>query len=187
VFSPDGGPPISVRVEIGGRTEILLPESDAALICNTTKTAHMLSPKYMLRGFLDHIFLAARGEPTPHRWTVILNPAEEALPYKHKNCVRRFEPVEQGEALGFLKEIVREMLTRVHGYYLPMEVAFEHLERGEPLEQVAERRRGNAWDKTSADFGPVRDPRRFELPEDAAAIIQRRYGIYFEHLLRKGR
>jgi exodeoxyribonuclease V gamma subunit len=187
VPSPVGGEPISVRVEIGGRTEVLLPESDAALVCHTTTMAHQLSPKYFLRGFMDHVFLAARGEPTPHRWTVVLNPAEEALQYKHKNCLRRFEPVDQAEAQGFLRDIVREMITRVHAYYLPVEVAFEHLERGEPLEQVAERRRGNSWDRTSADFGPVREPRRFELPDEADAIIKRRYGLYFERWIRGGR
>jgi hypothetical protein len=95
--------------------------------------------------------------------------------------------VDQAEAQGFLRDIVREMITRVHAYYLPVEVAFEHLERGEPLEQVAERRRGNSWDRTSADFGPVREPRRFELPDEADAIIKRRYGLYFERWIRGGR
>lgn len=182
-----GGQREVVRVEIGGRTEVLLPESDTALICHTTQQAHMLSPKYMLRGFLDHVFLAALGESTPHRWTVLINPAEEALQFKHKNLICRFKAVERNIAIDYLKDIIREMITRVHGYYLPVEVAFEHLERGEPLEVVAERRRANTWDKTSADFGPVREPRRFAPPDDAEAILQRRYGLYFEHLLRKGK
>ena len=170
-----------LRVELSGRTDAILPEQGASLINHQTQRAYTLSPRYFMRGFLDHVLLSARGILPEHRtWSVVVNPGEEALPFKVKNCVRRFEPMNPDEARTYLRGLVTDLLGGAHAYYMPIEVTFEHIEKQAPLEATAERWRGNRWRTSSADFGPVRDPRRFWLPDDAEQIIARRYGPYFE-------
>ena len=170
-----------LKVELYGRTEPLLPERHATLITSPTHKVWSLSRKHFMRGFLDHVVLTAqRDEPTP--WAVYINPAEEVQGFKMKHCVRRFKPLEPEVARRYLRDLIADMLGQVHAYYLPLEVVFEHHERDAPLELVAERARRNRWQTTSADFGPVRDARRFELPERAQDLIARRFGLFFDRL-----
>lgn len=173
-----------LHVEIYGRTESLLPDRNAAIITNPTERVWSLSRKYFMRGFLDHVLLAARGESKSEPWGVYINPGEEVQNYKLKNCVRKFKPVDQAQAQGYLGNVISDMLSQVHAYYMPIEVVFEHRERDEPLELVAERKRRNRWATTSADFGPVREAQRFEPPDNALEIIERRYGLYFDRLIK---
>lgn len=176
-----------LKVEISGKTESLLPESAVTLITHPTDNAYKLSPKYFMRGFLDYIILTARGEEQARPWTVLINPAEEILRYKRKNCERRFEPIAPEAARGFLRNVITDMVTRVHAYYLPIEVAFEHVEKEMPVAQIAEMLRHNPWRPTSASYGPIRDAGRFEPPEDAREMITRRYGLYFEHVRKRNK
>ena len=161
--------------------------SATTLITHPTEKAYFLSPKYFMRGFLDYVILAARGEEQNRNWNVVINPAEEVQKYKLKNCERSFEPIDPSTARNYLRGVITDMLTRVHAYYLPIEVAFEHVEQERPVAQIAELKRHNPWKPTSSDFGPVRDAGRFEPPEDAEAMIRKRYGLYFEQLRGKKR
>ena len=176
-----------LKVEISGKTESILPESAATLITHPTENAYGLSPKYFMRGFLDYVIMTARGEEQSRPWTVLINPAEEVLKYKRKNCERSFEPIEPETARSFLRDVITDMVTRVHAYYLPIEVAFQHIEKEMPVAQIAETVRHNPWKPTSADFGPIRDAGRFEPPEDAREIISKRYGLYFERVRKRGK
>lgn len=176
-----------VQVEISGRLDAYMPEHQASHIANPTEQIWSLSRKYFMRGFLDQVLLSAHGESFSEPWRVFINPGEEVERYKQKHCVRKFEPLTPSESKHYLSNIIQDMLTRVHAYYLPIEVAFEHLEKEEPIALVAEKKRQNAWSTTSADFGPVRDPKRFETPEDAEQIIQRRYGPFFDRLITGGK
>ena len=176
-----------VPVEISGRTEVVLPHVGASLIPHTTENAYYLSPKYFMRGFLDHVLLAARGEEQGRTWRVLVNPGEEVMSYKRKNCERSFEPVPPDKARNFLRTVIQDMLTQVHAYYLPIEVAFDHIKQNSPVSEIAERKKRDYWNKTASDFGPVRHARSFDLPDDPEGIIRRRYGLFFDHLAKGGR
>ena len=179
VTGPQGQP---VRVELAGRTESILPERPGSLIPHTSDNARYISPKYFVRGFLDHALLSASGEEADRPWSVIVNPGEEAHRYKHRYCVRHFEPLGPRQARAWLGGVIEDMISRVHAYYLPVEVAFEHHERDEPAAPIAERMRRDSWKTTSSDFGPVRDASRFAPPEEADEIIERRYGAIFDRM-----
>lgn len=173
-----------LRVEISGQTGLLVPGRPAALVPNTTSQVWSLSRRYFMRGFLDHVLLSAQGEPTPKEWQVLINPAEEAARHKQKHCMRRFKPLEQAEARGYLEGLLTDMLSRVHAYYMPVEAVFEFKEKGElAIDEIADRMRGSTWEKTSSDYGPVSHPERFDSPDDALDIIESRYGLFFDHLL----
>lgn len=171
-----------IRVEIFGKTEAIMPEWPATLITHSAENARYISPKFFMRGFLDQVLLAASGDYTSDPWSVIINPGEEALRYKQKNCVRKFKPMDQRTARGYLRDVIEDMLTQVHAYYMPIEVVFEHMQGEEPIAQIAERKRRNRWQSTSSDYGPIKNPERFEPPESAEKIIARRYGLYFEQV-----
>ena len=171
-----------VRVEISGRTEVFIPDWPATVIPNQSTNAWRISPKYFLRGFLDQVFLSAAGEHTDKPWTVLLNPAEEAVRYKHKNCIRQFKPLDTQTSRQYLRDVIQDMLTQVHAYYMPVEVVFEHVQGEESVAHIAEQKRQSSWAVTSSDHGPIHDPNRYPAPEDAQKIIARRYGLYFEQL-----
>ena len=174
-----------IRVEISGRTEVFIPEWPATIIPHPADNARRISPKFFMRGFLDQVFLSAVGEHETKPWTVLVNPAEEALRYKHKHCIRQFKPLDAQTSRDYLRNVVEDMLTQVHAYYMPVEVVFEHITGEESVAQIAERKQRSPWDVTSSDHGPVHDPNRYQAPEDAQKIIAKRYGLYFEQL--KGR
>ncbi len=171
-----------VRVEISGRTEVFIPEWPATVIPHSSEQAFRISPKFFLRGFLDQVFMTAVGEHVDKPWTVLVNPAEEALRYKHKNCIRQFKPLDMQTSRQYLRGVIEDMLTQVHPYYMPVEVVFEHMRSEESVAQISERKRRSKWDVTSSDHGPIHDPERYQAPEDAQRIIQKRYGLYFDQL-----
>jgi predicted DNA-binding protein len=171
-----------VRVEISGRTEVFIPEWPATVIPHSSEQAFRISPKFFLRGFLDQVFMTAVGEHVDKPWTVIVNPAEEALRYKHKNCIRQFKPLDMQTSRQYLRGVIEDMLTQVHAYYMPVEVVFEHMRSEESVAQISERKRRSRWEATSSDHGPIHDPERYQAPDDAQKIIQKRYGLYFDQL-----
>ncbi len=180
-----GAPP--ARVELTGRTEALVRDASATIVPHLTESVWKLSRKHFMRGFLDMIVLSARGELNPSRpWQVYIDPVEEASRYKHKHCVRKFEVVRGEDARGYLHDVLHDMLTKVHSYYLPIEAVFNHVERGDDLEAVISRQRASTWEVTSSDIGPVRDASRFDPPDDARQIIDRRYGLYFDAIMGRG-
>lgn len=180
-----GAPP--ARVELIGRTEALVRDASATIVPHLTESVWKLSRKHFMRGFLDMIVLSARGDIDPSKpWSVFVDPVEEAAKFKHKHCVRRFEVVRGDVARGYLHDVLHDMLTRVHSYYLPIEAVFNHVERGDDLEAVIARQRASTWEVTSSDIGPVRDASRFDPPDDAREIIDRRYGLYFDAIIGRG-
>lgn len=171
-----------VRVEISGRTEVFIPDWPATIIPHSSEQAFRISPKFFMRGFLDQVFMTAVGEHVDRPWTVLVNPAEEALRYKHKNCIRQFKPLDMQTSRQYLRGVIEDMLTQVHAYYMPVEVVFEHMRSEESVAQISERKRRSRWDVTSSDHGPIHEPERYQAPDDAQKIIQKRYGLYFEQL-----
>lgn len=177
-----------LQVEISGRTDPMVMSRSASVIPNTNGVVWKLSRKHFLRGFMDHTLMAAQGHTSEQPWRVCINPdAPIEGSYQHKHCIREFEPMQPHEAKHYLGNVVRDMLTEVHAYYLPVEIAFQHLETGDSIAQLAQAAQQNDWVKNSADFGPVRDPRRFAPPENAEQIIQRRLGPVFDRIMNKGK
>ena len=174
----------ALSVALCGKTESVIHGHNVTVIPNLTGNVRQLSPKYFMRGFLDYVFLCAntlvpqQGLP----WMVYLTPAEEMASYKHKHCIRKFHPIEAERAQRYLQGVITDMLSHVHAYYMPIEAVFEHLEQRLPLETVAQKKRADTWNQTSSDWGPVRDARRFDPPQEAERLAHRRFALYFETL-----
>ena len=173
-----------LQVALSGQTESVIHGHNATVIPNLTGNVRNLSPKYFMRGFLDYVFLCANTlipqEGLP--WMVYLSPAEEMASYKHKHCIRKFQPLGAERAQRYLQGVITDMLSHVHAYYMPIEAVFEHIEQRLPFEVVAQKKRADTWNQTSSDWGPVRDARRFDPPEEGERMAHRRFALYFETL-----
>ena len=87
---------------------------------------------------------------------------------------------EPGAAREYLAQLVGELITRAHDYFLPIE-AVEKARRAlrsgnDTLDRIDGVREGLG--SCASDYGPVRNARDYEPPDehDVAAIIDRRFG-----------
>ena len=82
---------------------------------------------------------------------------------------------EPARARAYLNDLVADLLAGVHEYVLPCEAVFGSIDPSK-------------LDRTSSAFGPVPHPedyRRLADPE-RQAVVERRFGLYFETLLPSG-
>lgn len=168
------------RVELHGGLEPLSAGADASLRC---LVRDKVKDKDFLPGILSAVAWAAAGEDPPGEHRLLL--ATSAAKPNPKKQRRIFHPFTPAEARAYLAGLVTELLSRVHGYLLPIEAVFGYVagKKPSPSEAVRElTERESGW---SCAYGPVRDPGRFEPPDDdeAERIIERRYRPLFDRLV----
>ncbi|HTM22439.1 MAG TPA: hypothetical protein VL172_18085, partial [Kofleriaceae bacterium] len=156
-----------VRVELVGTTE---PMNQAA--GSLTLIAGSVHDRHRLRGFFDHLLVAAAGDAPPGR--AVLVPG-------HGGCKRlRLRPLDAAEARGYLAALATDLLGERHAYLLPCEAVFGHLGDRErsPSAEARKLVRGGRW--FSSRGGPVDRIEEIEpLPDDQArAVIERRFGLF---------
>ena len=129
---------------------------------------------------MDHIALTAAGlsEGRSHDADVLYGgPPAEMLSFS-------FKPVERERARAWLATVVTDLLGGAHPYFLPCEAVLRLAEQSldgaaitRSLEQMRDRK-----DLGSSRYGPVPDPERRPIPapEDAIAMVERRFGLLFE-------
>jgi len=185
--------PRRLRVEITGKTEPLAGDGATSLLfaARAFPTADLEVARTLrdvLRGFLDHVALAASG-------------ARAAAERRVQLCVRapgattplqyRLKPLGTDEARAWLRRVVTILLTREHGYLLPCEAAF--LSRrtppgaaprrfGDCLAAVQRPRHGRV--SYSSSYGPVTQLARYAPPPEpeAQAMIEDRFRCFFDTL-----
>ena len=96
-------------------------------------------------------------------------------------------PISGEEARAYLGGLASELLRDVHAYFLPCEGVFywkDHSDKGEAVgvRQSILLLRDDNWTRFASDHGPIPDPRDYPVPPEAeaAAIVARRFGPYFE-------
>jgi hypothetical protein len=99
-----------------------------------------------------------------------------------------FEALSRDEAAGWLREMVRDLLSGPHAYFLPCEAVLVH-EAGDADVSLAARLADAQSKLRDSDgplalrsaYGPVPHPDEYPLPEDAAAraMVERRFGLLF--------
>jgi exodeoxyribonuclease V gamma subunit len=161
------------RVELFGRTEPLGGPGIGSLIASHRPTEH---PRYLLRGFLDHVALSAAGlaGDQPHVTTVITS-GDHVAQY-------RLAPWTAAEASAYLAALVADMLGATHEYLLPCEAVFAFRDKPDrPLAAVIDglKSRGMGF---SCLYGPVSQIDHLDAPRDAEAVIERRFGPLFRRL-----
>jgi exodeoxyribonuclease V gamma subunit len=138
-----------------------------------------------LRAFVDHAVLSATGvvPSSPHDSLSIL-----ATPEGPTRDHVSFEPLTRDEACGWLREMVRDLLSGPHAYFLPCEAVLVHeaASADGPLsERLAEAQ--NKMHESDGPlalrsaYGPVPHPDEYPLPEDESAreMVARRFGLLF--------
>ncbi len=187
------GPPRPLQIELIGRTELLIVPPKGAtgsvvLVSGKKPEEEEAVGKRKLRGFVDHLALAAAG----------LSDGAHAAPILFADGMvpARFKAVKQAQARDYLASLVRDMLTGdpdgdgrptgIHAYLLPCEAVFGARGKrsvAEEVERLRDLHFEMAWKTFSSVHGPVPDAvDRHEPPavEDAERMAASRFGLYFE-------
>jgi exodeoxyribonuclease V gamma subunit len=180
-----------VRADIGGRT--LPMGADASVSLTLAKRveqdddwASAGRERGALRAFLDHAILTASGA-FPARahgsLSVIATPDGPQVDHVW------FAPLSHGEAIGWIRDVVRDLLCGPHAYFMPCEAVFIRDRRDPkgPALPWLEQARQKIADSDGAPalrsaYGPVPRLSEYPLPDEdrACAIIARRFGRLFE-------
>jgi exodeoxyribonuclease V gamma subunit len=168
---------VTRRVSLYGTIRGVSPEAGAAINCVLRKS---IKPKDFLPAFLNAIVLAASGAKLPDNFRAIVIRANSE---KRAEWIREFKPLDQHSALAYLTAIVSDLLSTGNEYFLPIEAVEDvakELRKPEDrrdLIDAVERTLLNNPPTCSSDYGPVRNPRDFDPPdeEEIEEIVVRRF------------
>jgi len=190
---PDpGGTTIAV---VQGRSELLLDGRRASAITDAggpsedTDEAMVRELRLALRGFWDHLLLAASGVQAGLRRQVVLLRLDARGPSIVSYALH---PWRREEALRYLAGLAEELLGGVHDYLLPCEAVFHTYSKSqqrtvlEParVEADALRRAASPAVACSSRWGPVPDALAYPVPppDRLAAILARRFAPFLTTL-----
>lgn len=163
--------PIAVEggtVELFGKTQARVPEPSTSMVFFGRRPKPSADQRYELRGFLDHVVLAATNlHDGPH--TVQVSYADG------DSRIVKFAPITRDEARRYLGRLVSTLMFETHAYALPFDTVV----------QLKRRARGEHQrildDAKASRHGPLREPLVKAPPlERAEHIVEERYGLYFE-------
>jgi hypothetical protein len=134
------------------------------------------SLRYRVRGAIDRAALAASGLLPPdrrHGMTILAGSGKVQR--------FRFAPTSSGQARAYLASLVEELLSRAHDYLLPCEAVLARgRRRGGVREAIRDLVGGGRF--FSSRGGPLRIGPHLLPPDDAEAMIERRFGPWLEGL-----
>ncbi|MBV8136811.1 MAG: exodeoxyribonuclease V subunit gamma [Deltaproteobacteria bacterium] len=165
------------KVNLHGSLGALSPALDCSLRLVTRSKP---KPQDFLELFIAAIALSAAGEPVARRFEawVLGDPAPTSS--KAAFWSRALRTPMPDAALEYLAQLVGEMITRAHDYFLPIEAvaaARRAIRDGkDALDRIDNIREGLG--SCASDYGPVRNARDYEPPDEpeVASIIGRRFG-----------
>ncbi|MFZ0677109.1 exodeoxyribonuclease V subunit gamma [Candidatus Binatus sp.] len=165
------------RVRLYGTIRGVSPEAGAAINCVLRKS---IKSKDFLPAFLNAIVLAASGAKLPDKFRAIVIRANSE---KKADGLRDFKPLEQNSAIAYLTAIVGDLLSTGNTYFLPIEAIEEVVKQlrndknPRDLVDVVEQILLNNPPTCSSDYGPVRNPRDFDPPDEKTIeqIVARRF------------
>ncbi|MBF5044757.1 exonuclease V subunit gamma [Aggregicoccus sp. 17bor-14] len=176
-----------VKVELTGRIEAVTDAPAGSLILqrrnvSTGWSESVKRQKAALRGYLDHLVLAAAGVQGGEDFRAQVLVAGN----KPTAFGVGFKGLSQEAARAQLTVLATELLSGVHDYLLPCEAVFlaqgEHA-KGRSLEECIAEVVGDERGSHSSRYGPIR---RFDLyppPKDAEGLVARRFGHFFAQLV----
>ena len=178
------GKSITRRVRLHGRAGIFSPGFDATLQCVARKDA---KAKHFLPLFLNAIVLKAAGEPIAREFRAILVGIGVATGKKKLPLwIRTLTAPEKDQAVEYLTDLVSDLLSDTHDYFLPIEAAekvYKLSRKGSGAAQAVaalEEMRDQERDRglPSSAYGPLRRWRELELPsaEKIFNLTGRRFG-----------
>jgi exodeoxyribonuclease V gamma subunit len=164
----------ALPVMLVGRTEPLAGPRLGSLLMVASEDP---SPRYRVRGAIDRAALAAGGLlPLDGRHAMtILSGAGRAHSF-------RFAPMTAGEGRAYLVALVQELLARAHDYLLPCEAVLVRSRRNGGGVREAIRDLVASGRFFSSRGGPLRIGPHFLPPDEAEAMIARRFGPWFDRM-----
>jgi exodeoxyribonuclease V gamma subunit len=164
------------KVNLHGSLGAFSPALDSSLRLVTRSKP---KPQDFLELFIAAIALRAAGEPVAKRFEALVlgDPARNST--KAALWSRGLGTPVPDAAREYLAQLVGEMTTRAHDYFLPIEAVAEArraIRRGkDALDRIDNIREG--FGSCASDYGPVRNARDYEPPDEheVAAIIGRRF------------
>ena len=171
------GTTVTQRVSLYGTIHGVSPDAGAAINCVLHKT---IKSKDFLPAFLNAIVLAAVGTKLPEKFRAIAIGTQSE---KLTEFTREFRPMERDSALAYLTNVVSDLLSTGNEYFLPIEAVeqvakeLQKAENSRDLVEAVERTLLNDVVKCSSDYGPVRNARDFDPPEEdqIEKIVERRF------------
>jgi exodeoxyribonuclease V gamma subunit len=171
------GTTVTRRVSIHGTIRGVSPEPGAAINCVLHKN---IKAKDFLPAFMNAIVLSASGTKLPDQFRAIVIGTQSEKPAE---WVREFQPPDRDSAIVYLSDVVGDLLSTGNEYFLPIEavdkIAKQLGDEKKPRDLVdtVEQVLLNDFATCSSDYGPVRNARNFDPPdEDAIAeIVERRF------------
>lgn len=182
-------------VVLQGRSELLLDGRRASVITDAggpgedNEEAMVRELRLALRGFWDHLLLAASGAQAAMKRQVVLLRLDVRGPSIVSYALH---PWRREEALRYLAGLAEELLGGVHDYLLPCEAVFHTYAKSqqrtllEParVEADALRRAAAPTVACSSRWGPVPDFASYPVPphDELAAILARRFAPFLTTL-----
>ena len=171
------GTTVTRRVSLYGTIRGVSPEAGAAINCVLHKT---IKAKDFLPAFLNAIVLAAAGSQLPEKFRAIVIGTQSEKPTQ---WTREFRPIDQNSALAYLGIVVGDLLSTGNDYFLPIEAVekvvkqMDDDKKPRDLIDTVEQVLLNDFSTCSSDYGPVRNPRDFDPPDEETIeqIVLRRF------------
>lgn len=167
-----------VRVELHGRTELVLNELPASI---TPVVRDMASEKDFLAGFLDAVVLSQLpGHRVPEVYHAHVIPGGDGADLARSHRV--FHGINQANAREFLINLLSDLLGGSHAYLLPCEAVFSFLSNKRSIESSVEKMKESENEPCSSRHGPVPNFEEYDPPRDDEArhMIERRFGLFLE-------
>ena len=167
-----------VRVELHGRTELVLDELPASI---TPVVRDKAVEKDFLAGFLDAVVLSLLpGHHVPDEYHAHVIPGGDGADLSKSHRV--FHGIDQVKAREFLINLLADLLGGSHAYLLPCEAVFDYLAKKRSIESSVEEMKENDNKSCSSRYGPVPNFEEYDSPGDdeAIRIIERRFGLFRE-------
>jgi hypothetical protein len=171
------GTTVTQRVSLYGTIHGVSPAAGAAINCVLHKT---IKTKDFLPAFLYAIVLAAVGTKLPEKFrAIVIGTQSEKL----TELTREFRPMDRESAVVYLTNVVSDLLSTGNEYFLPIEAVeqvvkeLQKAKNSRDLVEAVERTLFVDVVKCSSDYGPVRNARDFDPPEEEQIkkIVERRF------------
>ncbi len=175
----NAGRPTIRRVNLHGSLGAFSPSLDCSIRLVARKRP---KPRDFLEPFIAALLLNAAGEPVPRVFNALVlgDPAGTAKDTGAWSRTLRMPSPEA--AREYLAALIGEMMAGAHDYFLPIEAvaaAREALTAGKDAIAAIDQTRENPISSCASDFGPVRNARDYEPPDETEieGIIERRFGL----------
>jgi exodeoxyribonuclease V gamma subunit len=171
------GTTVTRRVSLHGTIHGISPAAGSAINCVLHKS---IKTKDFLPAFLNAIVLAAVGTKLPERFrAIVIGTQSEKL----TEFTREFRPMDRDSALAYLTNVVSDLLSTGNEYFLPIEAVERVVKQMDDdkklrdLVDTVEQVLLNDFSRCSSDYGPVRNARDFDPPEEdqIKKIVERRF------------